>query len=324
MWRRSPRMDSNSTLALNPRERCCVKEDRFAMATYNDNQSESDHCIAYPAFPRPPLRIDSRIAAPPEHENEQRPVSSSRQEWDLFHDSLIVSGANSRPRNPWAAVGSVTLLSLLLLALVVIPLFHTDTLPKRETLTMLYVLPAAAASNVTRLPVPTSISRNTATNMRVPSAVHTTHEAPASPPVDTAGGLVGGVPGGVVGGSPGGGLSEVLRSTGSAPVLAKTPAPTPKRIRVPARIAEANLVYDVAPKYPPEAGRAQIEGTVVLLAVIAKDGTVEDVRVKSGLSVLAQAAVEAVKQWRYRPYLLNGEPVEVDSQITINFTLSRG
>ena len=321
-------MDSNS-LVPNPhssswkRERCGVKEDRFAMATYNDNHSESDHCVAYPASPRPRLRINARIATLPEHEKERRPLSSSLQEGDLFHDSLVVSGAKSPPRNPWAAVGSVTLLSLLLLALVVIPLFDTDTLPKREALTMLYVPPAAAASSVTSLPVPTFTSRNTPTNIRIPRAVHTMQEAPP-PPLDTAGGLVGGVPGGVVGGIPGGGLSEVLRSTGSAPVLAKTPAPTPKRIRVPARIAEANLVYDVAPKYPPEAGRAQIEGTVVLLAVIAKDGTVEDVRVKSGLSVLAQAAIEAVKQWRYRPYLLNGEPVEVDSQITINFTLSRG
>jgi periplasmic protein TonB len=320
-------MDSNSTVVPNPpssswkRERCCVKEDQFVMATYNDNHSESDHCSAYPAFPRPRLRIDSRITTLPEHEKEQRPVSSSLQEWDLFHDSLVVSGAKSRPRNPWAAVGSVTLLSLLLLALVVIPLFQTDTLPKRETLTMLYVPPAAASSNVTSLPVSTSTSRNTPTTMRIPSAVHRTQEAP-SPSVDTAGGLVGGVPGGVVGGIPGGVLNEVLRSTGSAPVLATTPAP--KRIRVPARIAEANLVYDVAPKYPPEAGRARIEGTVVLLAMIGKDGTVEDVRVEKGLPVLAQAATEAVKQWRYRPYLLNGEPVEVDSQITINFTLSKG
>ena len=89
-------------------------------------------------------------------------------------------------------------------------------------------------------------------------------------------------------------------------------------------MAEANLIHDVAPTYPLEAGRARIEGTVVLLAVIAKDGTVQDVRVERGLPVLAQAAIEAVKQWRYRPYLVNGEPVEVDSQITINFTLSRG
>jgi protein TonB len=322
-------MDNNSTLAPNPQsslqkgERCCMTWD-LAMGTYNDNHSESDHCIAYPAFPRPRLRIDSRIAALPEHKKEQRPVSSSLQEWDLFHDSLVISGAKSRPRNPWAAVGSVTLLSLLLLALVVIPLFDTDTLtlPKRETLTMLYVPPAAAASNVTSPPPPTSTSRNTPTNMRIPIAVHTTQEAPPSPPVDPAGGLLGGVPGGVVGGISGGVLGQVLRSTGSAPVLATTPAP--KRIRVPARTAEANLVYDVTPKYPPEAGRARIEGTVVLLAVIGKDGTVEDVRVEKGLPVLAQAAIEAVKQWRYRPYLLNGEPVEIDSHITINFTLSKG
>jgi periplasmic protein TonB len=242
------------------------------MGTYNNNHSEADHCIAYPAFTRPRLRVDSRSAAFPEHETQQRPVSSSLQQWDLFHGSLVVSGAKSRPRNPWAAVGSVTLLSLFLLALVVIPLFHTDTLPKRETLTILYVLPAAAASNVTRLPVPTFMSRNTPTNLRIPTAVHKTQEAP-SPPVDTAGGVVGGVPGGVVGGIPGGALSEVLSSTGSAPALVKTPAPAPKRIRVPAQVAEANLIHDVTPQYPPEAGRKRIEGTVVLMAVIGKDGT---------------------------------------------------
>jgi periplasmic protein TonB len=118
--------------------------------------------------------------------------------------------------------------------------------------------------------------------------------------------------------------NDLQRSTGTAPVLASTTAPAPKRTRVPARIAEANLVYDVAPKYPPEAGRARIEGTVVLMAVIGKDGTVRDVRVESGLPLLAQAAIEAVKQWRYRPYLLNGQPVEIDSQITINFNLSKG
>src|SRR5258708_2005100 len=193
MWRRSPRMDSNSTLVPNPQsssrkgEGCRVKGDHFAMATYDDNHSESDHCIAYPAFPRPRLRIDSRIAALPEHEKEQRPVSSSLQEGDLFYNSLLVSGAKSRPRNPWAAVESVTLLSLLFLPLVVIPLFHTATLPRRETLTMLYIPPAAAASNVTTLPLPTSTSRNTPTTMRMPSAAHATQETPPSPPAGTAG-----------------------------------------------------------------------------------------------------------------------------------------
>jgi protein TonB len=322
-------MDSNSTVVLIPHcslqkgERCGVKADQAAMDTYNDNYSGSDHCIADPVFVTSRLRIESEIAAFREHAKELRPVSSSLQENNLFHDSLFASGAKSRPRNPWAVVGSVSLLSLLVLALVVVPLFHTDRLPKPETLTMLYVLPAAAGSNVTEPPVPRSASRNTQT-IRIPSAVHATQETAPSPPVDTAGGVVGGVPGGVIGGIPSGVLSEGLGSTASVPVLAKTPAPTPKRVRVPARVAEANVVYDVAPKYPPEAGHARIEGTVVLLAVIGKDGTVEDVRVESGLPMLAQAAIEAVKQWRYRPYLLNGEPVEVNSQITINFTLSRG
>jgi protein TonB len=107
------------------------------------------------------------------------------------------------------------------------------------------------------------------------------------------------------------------------PALAKTPAPAPKRIRLAARVVEANLIRDVTPTYPAEAGRERIEGTVILQAVIGKDGTVQDVQVVSGLPLLAQAAIDAVKQWRYKPYLLNGEPVEVDSRITINFTMSR-
>jgi protein TonB len=319
-------MDSNSTLAtishssVEKGECCCATGD-LDMRTYNNSHSGSDHCIAYPSFPRTRLRNDLRISGVPRHEKDQRPLSSSLQERDLFYDSLVVSGAKSRPRNLRATVGSVVLLSLVLLSLVVIPLFHTDPLPKRETLTMLLVPPAAAASNV--LPAPTSTSRNTPTNLRIPSAVHKTQEAPSSP-VDTAGGVVGGVPGGVVGGIPGGVLDEVLRSTGNAPALAKTPAPAPKRIRVSAHVAEANLIHDVTPQYPPEAGRERIEGTVVLMAVIGKDGSVRDVQVVSGLPLLAQAAIEAVKQWRYKPYSLNGEPVEIDSRITINFTLSKG
>ena len=99
--------------------------------------------------------------------------------------------------------------------------------------------------------------------------------------------------------------------------------PTPvKRIRVASRLVEANLIHDVTPQYPPEAGRARIEGTVVLMAVIGTDGSVKDVRLESGLPILAQAAIDAVKQWHYKPYMVDGEPVEVDSRITINFTLS--
>ncbi len=266
------------------------------------------------------MRTDWPLPALPPEEEKRSSASSSLQgveAGDIFRESLIASG-KSRPRNPWATVGALGFELVLLLAVVVIPLFHTDPLPKRQMLTMLYA-PPAAASNATRLQAPTPAYTSTS----IPALTRMTQEAPP-PPVDTTGGVVGGVPGGVVGGVPSGVLSEVL-GTRSVPVLAKTPESTPiKRIRVASRVAEANLIHDVAPQYPPEAGRARVEGTVVLMAVIGKDGSVQDVRVESGLPLLAQAAIDAVKQWRYRPYLLNGEPVEVDSRITINFTLSRG
>lgn len=295
------------------------------MATY-DHHSDLAHCIGYPAFPSPGLPTDSRIAAFPERRKEQRLVSSAMQEINddsrLFQGTLLESGGKSRPRNPWAAVGSLAFPLLLLVALIVVPLFHTDVLPRRKTLTMLYAPPPTAVSGITTFRVPTST--HTSKSISIPKAMHKTQEA-SPPPVDTTGGVVAGVPGGMVGGVPDGVLGEVLSVTHRvpAPVLAKT-SPMPKRMRIASRVADANLIHDVAPTYPPEAGRARIEGTVVLLAVIGKDGTVQDVRVESGLPLLAQAAIDAVKQWRYRPYLLNGEPIEVDSQITINFTLSRG
>jgi periplasmic protein TonB len=319
-------MNSNSTSVTNPHgsswkgERYRVKRDQFAMATHDDNPLE-DHPVASTAAPKPKLRMEWKVVLLRD-EKEQRSVSFGRQEENLFHDTLVLSNGKLLRLNPWAAVGSVALLLLLLLALVFIPLFHTEPLPKRQRVTMLYVPPAGAPSNAS-LPAPTSTFSNIPTKISIPSALHTTQEA-SSAPVVTPSGVVGGVPGGVVGGIPEGELSDLLRSKGTAPVLASTIAPAPKRRRVPARIAEANLVYDVAPKYPPEAGRERIEGTVVLMAVIGKDGTVRDVQVESGLPLLAQAAIEAVKQWRYRPYLLNGQPVEIDSQITINFNLSKG
>ncbi len=275
------------------------------------------HRIAYPTVQRPGLRVDSAVAASPAKEEEQLPVRSDQELGDIFYF------IEPRPRNPWAASGSLAFLSLLLLALIVIPLFHTDPLPKRETLTMLYLQPPpAAGGNAAKFQAPKLVSTYIPTRTGITAPVHKTQEAPP-PPVGTTGGVAGGVPGGVVGGVPGGVSSEMLNSAPSVPVLAKSPVPTPvKRMRIASQVAEANLIHDVAPQYPPEAGRARIEGTVVLMAVIGKDGSVKDVRVESGLPTLAQAAIDAVKQWRYKPYMIDGEPIEVDSRITINFTLS--
>jgi len=291
-----------------------------------DHPSDLVQRIPYPSLHRPGLRIDFRVAALLEEEKSELPVPSSQQgfeECSLFRE--IESGAKLK-RNPMAGAGALVLQCLFLAAVVVIPLLRTVPLPKRETVTMLYLQPPpAAAGNATRFRVPTPPPPSIVTpkSPGIVAPVHKTQEAPP-PPVATTSGVVGGVPGGAVGGVSGGVFNGMLNSAPSVPVLAKSPVPTPvKRIRVAARVAEANLIRDVTPQYPTEAGRARLEGTVVLMAVIDKDGSVKDVRVESGLPILAQAAIDAVRQWRYKPYLVDGEPVEVDSRITINFTLSK-
>jgi TonB family protein len=101
------------------------------------------------------------------------------------------------------------------------------------------------------------------------------------------------------------------------------PATTPERIRVGGNIAQAKLVRQARPAYPVEAKQARIQGVVQLMAVIAKDGTILSLEVQSGHPMLVPAALEAVRQWVYEPTLLNGNPVEVITQIDVNFTLAQ-
>ena len=95
------------------------------------------------------------------------------------------------------------------------------------------------------------------------------------------------------------------------------------RIRVTGRVQAANLIRQVPPEYPPLARQARIQGTVSLNAIIGKDGTVTNLQLVSGHPLLVQAALDAVKQWVYRPMLLNGEPVEVATDVQVNFTLDQ-
>jgi protein TonB len=99
---------------------------------------------------------------------------------------------------------------------------------------------------------------------------------------------------------------------------------TPQRIRVGGNVIQANLIKRVAVVYPPLAKQARIQGVVHLTAVISKDGTIQNLQVISGHPLLVPAAMEAVKQWVYKPTLLNNEPVEVITQVDVNFTLSGG
>ena len=96
---------------------------------------------------------------------------------------------------------------------------------------------------------------------------------------------------------------------------------TPQRVRVSENVEQAFIVKKVDPVYPPLALQARIQGSVVVQVAISKSGDVENVQLFSGRPLLAPAAIDAVKQWKYKPYLLNGEPVEVETRVTVNFTL---
>jgi protein TonB len=134
-------------------------------------------------------------------------------------------------------------------------------------------------------------------------------------------GMTGGVPGGVAGGSMGGVLGGVIGGMGTAP-----PPPRPHQtgpLRVGGNVQAARIVNRVQPVYPPLARQTRISGTVRLHAIIGKNGTIESLEVMSGHPLLQQAALDAVRQWRYQPTLLNGEPVDVDTTIDVIFSLNQ-
>jgi len=125
-----------------------------------------------------------------------------------------------------------------------------------------------------------------------------------------------------------GGVSESLEVIGHVHRPPQAPlAATPHRIRVGGNIQATKLTYQVKPLYPETLQQQGIEGTVLLRAIITKDGTLNapSIMVISTLAnpELAKAAIEAVKQWRYEPTLLNGEPVEVATTITVHFKLQQ-
>jgi len=126
---------------------------------------------------------------------------------------------------------------------------------------------------------------------------------------------------GVVGAEGLGGGSSMMGDMFSGQQKAQVKAAAPKKVNISAGVATGMLLQKTVPVYPPIAKAARVSGTVVLQATISKTGSIENLRVISGPAMLQQAAMDAVKSWRYRPYLLNNEPVEVETTVNVIFTL---
>jgi protein TonB len=241
----------------------------------------------------------------------------------MFEDSLIESGNKLKTKRLLTSIISFIGQFALVGILILIPLIYTDALPKGMTMSFLVAPPppppppppAAAPIKIVKM-VSEVVNGQLRAPTKIPDKVQIIKED-ENPP-DLGGGVPGGVPGGIAGGSAGGVIGGILSST----AVAVPKAATPTRVRVSQGVSAGLLIRRVQPNYPQLAKQARIQGQVVLQAEISKDGTIQNLQLISGHPMLAPAAIEAVKQWRYKPYLLNGEPVAVDTQVIVNFSLS--
>jgi protein TonB len=267
------------------------------------------------------------------------PATSRHQmEVDMFEQSVVEGRALAA--RPWTLAVSLAGQGILISAAIVMPLLHPEALQRAS-----FWIPVTGPPKAYRAPAPANVdvARSVATT-RAPhlfSLVQPVHipqqiamlQDPAPDVRATVGGPPGtGVPGGFDG--PGGGSAvidglsrvqppPVVPPPAQAAVVREVPKPAaPPRITVGGNVQTAKLISAPAPEYPPLAKSARVSGSVHLAALIGTDGRIAGLRMVDGHPLLVRTAMDAVKRWVYRPTLLNGDPVEVITEITVTFTLN--
>jgi protein TonB len=233
----------------------------------------------------------------------------------MFEDSTFESTGRIHTRSRRWMIAVFLSNTSILLALILIPLIYPEALP-RQFITFLMEAPALQPQQPPQKP-----TVQTARPVRemdydvlvAPSRIppHILYVDKPEPPMDTSIASwepAAATPGGLPFGKP---AATVVRPEPRAP------------IRVSTAVEEGLLIRKTVPVYPAIAKAAGIGGTVRLAATISRNGTIENLRVTGGPAMLQQAALDAVKTWVYRPYLLDGQPVEVETTVDVIFTLSR-
>lgn len=269
--------------------------------------------VRAPALPR----AETMTAAPPERV--------------MFSDSLLDFGVQ-RKRKAVATFTSFTLNILAIGFLLALPLMFTEELPKAQLLTFLVAPPPPPPPPPPAVAQTQTVVRQVQTNLlntgqlrtpsRIPQTVQIIKEDDAPPPMAATGGVVGGVPGGIPGGQLGGVIGGIVSSTSNLSSVPKLAVTTPQRVRISQGVTKGLLIHRVEPSYPPLAKAARVQGEVVLSAVISTGGEIENLHLISGHPMLVADAIAAVRQWRYKPFLLNDTPVEVETTITLTFKIT--
>jgi periplasmic protein TonB len=238
----------------------------------------------------------------------------------MFAESLLESGNIHHRGRGVATTLSIAIQTLLIAASVALPMFRPDVLPMQFRASAAPIALGRpdvppdtppgntnATSNHSELTEPREIPTNKASTT-IPK-----DEAGAPTCAPSCGNLPIGRTAGVADMFP-------IPDASARPLL--KPQPAPARIAV-SQMQLGNVISQTRPIYPPMAIQTRQEGTVILRAVIDRSGQITSVQVLGGPALLQRAAKEAVQQWRYRPYILNGQPIEVETQITVNFILSK-
>jgi protein TonB len=231
----------------------------------------------------------------------------------MFDDLLESTNEKKKTNKGWGFILSGVVQAVILAVLILIPLIYTEALPKAMLSTLLIAPPPppppppppTVVKTVVK-PVARLIQSGKLMQPRaIPKEVAVFKEAELPPDVVNNTGVFGGIPG-----------------QGISAMAPPPPKPTtPTRVKQGGNVTAASIITQTRPVYPPLARQARIQGNVVLHAIIDKDGKVAQLEVISGHPLLVQAALDAVKQWRYKPTQLNGDPVEVDTTITVTFTM---
>jgi protein TonB len=242
----------------------------------------------------------------------------------MFADSMLETSWAQRARRGWMTLSSLGLQALAAAFLLLLPLIGTTAFPQLRLLSP----PVSLAPPPGPLPPPSHpqsaaicqsdmLGKMLLAPRRIPIGVRNVVDDAAAPQLGASGPYV---PGSIGSGDP----NKVLNSIFTAAKPALPPPPPPAHTVRLSSMREGDLIYQAKPEYPALARSARIQGSVVLQAVISRQGTIESLRVLAGHPLLVRAAIAAVIQWRYRSYVLNNEPVEVETQITVNFSLSGG
>lgn len=235
----------------------------------------------------------------------------------MFEDSTFASASRIHTRSPRYAAGSLVLQTAIVAVLLLIPYLYPNALPRKFLNVPLIAPPPLPAQPVVdpqhtvASTIHTELIDNT---IQAPGQIH--HGIPTI--VDTA--PPGALPSGAFGTTSGPGVLPL--GLGTPPPTARVhPAKPTGPIHVSEGVAAGQLIVPIQPHYPAIAQQAHIQGKVVVSAVISNQGRIESLRVVSGPPMLVNAAVDAIRQARYRPWTLNGEPVEVETTINVVFTL---